>query len=721
MLSYQDVLTVRLGPLTTAAAAWEEMADGFGRTGEAYGGSVQNVTSGESWVGVSADAAYAHLKATRKQFDAAETEARAIAGILRDIHGQFMERIGALKELVESAKSAHMYIDSQGRAHYDGERAKSSGTGVIDEASIRITQEAAWTAAVARAVQTVDDADQGAKLALRDAAGIKSFFERAMDQITGHDYEFNERAVGDIEVVEAREAQKYADEVLAGKKPSNLEEWERLQRDNAGDKVFSQMLLNHLGPENTIKLTNQLNTFAYDSDIGNKSHYLGVEQGFANALSTATQDPKSRFYKDWHAGMQEVGMKRFEWQGEKVRGYQSLVTLMQHGDGYSDRFMHDLGDDMIAAEKADKGNDNWDLPKRFTTPRDEWFANDPLDGLLGIMSKDPEASASFLDPQSDPNPDDGKKAGNDRLEYLTRKRDWDVIDGHPFMRNPHDPDSMWGDPLSGSDIEDAQGRVGFGAALVAGTTGIDPNNSGGGYVTHSDANNRVFEGALKHLSGEGNDFPPSLRTPMAVVMGNYGDEVHAATSAHNDSESPIDRGQVLEVSKQISRDRFSYLTLQDSINHEIVRDISTNEDPEESWRKAGRTVGFLEEARYQGLQVDVDDAKSKAAWEAKMDYHRWGGVANFIPHAGDAVQREVDVLTSKWLEEETARIESGHARDNVEVNSNGENRITELANIWRRENADVLNGERPYVTTDKIDSAAKDGSATARSLAGKGS
>lgn len=721
MLSYQDVLTVRLGPLTTAAAAWEEMADGFSRTGEAYGGSVQNVASGDSWVGVSADAADAHLKSTRKQFDAAETEARAIAGILRDIHGQFTERIGALKELVESAKGANMHIDSRGRAHYDGERAKSSGIGVIDEASIRMMQEAVWTAAVARAVQAVDDADQGAKLALRDAAGIKSFFERAMDQIAGRDHEFNEKAVGDIEVVEAREAQNYADEVLAGKKPSNLEEWERLQRDNAGDKVFSQMLLNHLGPENTIKLTNQLNTFAYDSDTGNKSHYLGVEQGFANALSTATQDPKSRFYKDWHAGMQEAGMKRFEWQGEKVRGYQSLVTLMQHGDGYSDRFMHDLGDDMIAAEKADRGNDNWDLPKRFTTPRDEWFANDPLDGLLGIMSKDPQASADFLDPQSDPDPDDGRKAGNDRLEYLARKRDWDVVDGHPTMRNPHDPDSMWGDPLSGSDIEDAQGRVGFGAALVAGTTGIDPNNSGGGYVTHSDANNRVFEGALKHLSGEGNDFPPSLRTPMAVVMGNYGDEVHAATSAHNDSESPIDRGQVLEVSKQISRDRFSYLTLQDSINHEIVRDISTNEDPEESWRKAGRTVGFLEESRYQGLQVDVDDAKSKAAWEAKMDYHRWGGVANFIPHAGDAVQREIDVLTTKWLDGETARIESGHARDNVEVNSNGENRITELANIWRRENADVLNGERPYVTTDKIDSAAKDGSATARSLAGKGS
>ncbi|MFE7428884.1 hypothetical protein [Streptomyces sp. NPDC057545] len=721
MLSYQDVLTIRLEPLTTAATAWEEMADGLRRTGEAYGGSVQNVASGDSWVGVSADAADAHLKATRKQFDAAEIEARAIASILRDIHGQFVERIGALKELLESAKGAHIHIDAQGRAHYDEERAKGSDHGFINDAALRATQEAMWTAAVAKAVQAVDDADQGAKLALRDAAGIKSFIERAMDQISGRGHEFNEKAVGDIEVVEAREAQRYADEILAGKKPSNLEEWERLQRDNAGDEVFSQMVLNHLGPENTIKLTNQLNTFAYDSDTGNKSHYLGIEQGFANALSTATRNPNSQFYKDWQAGMKDAGMKRYEWQGEKITGYQSLVTLMQHGEGYSARFMHTLGDDMIAAEKADKGNDIWDLPKRFTQSRDEWFANDPLDGLLGIMSKDPEASAAFLDPQSDPNPDDGKKTGNDRLEYLTRKRDWNVVDGNLFMRNPHDPDSMWGDPLSYSDIEDAQTRAGFGAALVAGTTGIDPNNSGGGYVTHSEANNRVFEGALKHLSAEKNDFPPSLRTSMAVVMGNYGDEVHAATSAHNDSESPIDRSQVLEVAKQISRDRYSYLTLQDSINHEIVRTISSDGDPEESWRRAGRTVGFLEEARYQGLQVDVDDAKSKASWEAKMDYHRWGGVANFIPKVGDAVQREVDVLTSKWLEEQTTRIEAGHARDNAEVNTNGEDRITALSDIWRKANPDIAASEKPYVTTDKLDSATKDGSATARNLAGKGS
>ncbi|WMX45960.1 hypothetical protein RGF97_15435 [Streptomyces roseicoloratus] len=232
----------------------------------------------------------------------------------------------------------------------------------------------------------------------------------------------------------------------------------------------------------------------------------------------------------------------------------------------------------------------------------------------------------------------------------------------------------------------------------------------------------MFENALKHLSAEGNDFPASLRTPMAVAMGNHGDEVHAAASSHNAGESPLDRGQVLEVAKQISRDQVAYGTLQDSINREIVHDINVGkEGDEEPLRRAGRTVGFLEEARYQGLKVDTDDAKSKATWEAKWDYHTWGGVLNFIPHAGDAAQRGVDVITAKWLEEEVARIDSGQARDNLATGTDREGRLKELAEHWCDENPQVKQRETPWTSVERIDDAANNGNAAARRLGGKGS
>ena len=191
MLTYQDVVTIRLTPLTTAAASWDEMADGFEDLGEAYGGSVQAVSTDGGWVGLSAEAAKARFTATRKQFDAAAVEARAIAAILRDIYAQFTEQIQAVRHLVESAKEADIHIDAKGQAHLDTSKSKGATGGIFGDDARRAIHEASWTSAVAAAVQAVDDADQGAKMALRDAAGIKGFFEEMIDNARGTGHEFN--------------------------------------------------------------------------------------------------------------------------------------------------------------------------------------------------------------------------------------------------------------------------------------------------------------------------------------------------------------------------------------------------------------------------------------------------------------------------------------------------------------------------------------------------
>ncbi|MEU5163775.1 hypothetical protein AB0G74_29750 [Streptomyces sp. NPDC020875] len=726
MLTYQDVVTVRLNPLTAAAGSWDEMAASFDQLEGAYRSNVRNVARGSEWVGISADAADDQFEATRKQFEAGAVQARAVAAILRDIHGQLTERVQAVKRLVESAKEADIHIDGSGKARLDTARREARGDGVLD-ASRRAALEASWTAAVAGAVQAVADADEGARLALRDAAGIKSGLAGVADTALGGGG-FNAAAVGDIELVEARHAQRYADLILAGGQPSDPEEWARLMRDNAHDPGFSRTVLNHIGPEGTIRLTNQLNTLAYDTATGDRQHHLSAQRGLADALATATRDPKAPFTRDFTDGLKEAGRKRHPVDGDgagagdHIRGYQSLVTLMRHGEGYSDRFLHELGDDMIAAERADRGADIWDLPRGFVEPRDDWFANDPVDGLLEIMSRDPAAAAAFLDPASDPNPDNGTKEGNGRLEYLLRERDWAVVDSHQFMPGPDGP---WGDPrdsLRFTDIEDADTRSGLGAALVAGTTGIDPNNSSGGYVAHTETNDRVFRAAMEQLTAEGNDFPPSLRTPMAVVLGNHGDDVHAAASAHYSGDGVLDRGQLLEVSKQISRDPFAYGTLQDGINREIVHDINKGaEGDDEPLLRAGRTVGFFEEARYQGVNIDAGDAKTKAAWEAKWDYHTWGGVVNFVPHVGDAAQRGIDVLTAKWLEEETARIDGDRARENLTTGEDREGRLVRIAKHWRDENPMVKESEDEWRSIERIDDAANNGNAAARRLGGQGS
>lgn len=57
MLTYQDVVTANLIPLTTAAVAWDGMADAFEDLGEAYRGSVEGATTDGGWMGISADPA----------------------------------------------------------------------------------------------------------------------------------------------------------------------------------------------------------------------------------------------------------------------------------------------------------------------------------------------------------------------------------------------------------------------------------------------------------------------------------------------------------------------------------------------------------------------------------------------------------------------------------------------------------------------------------------
>ncbi|UWE13343.1 hypothetical protein [Actinacidiphila bryophytorum] len=107
-----------------------------------------------------------------------------------------------------------------------------------------------------------------------------------------------------------------------------------------------------------------------------------------------------------------------------MRGYQSLVTLMQQGRGYNGQLLEDTADGIRHAEELytpgyGRSDSVWGLRDQFSGKDRGWFANDPLDGVLGIMSHDPAASADYLDP-----------AHNDNLDCLVHDRDWKVVVDH---------------------------------------------------------------------------------------------------------------------------------------------------------------------------------------------------------------------------------------------------------------------------------------------------
>ncbi|MFE6957867.1 hypothetical protein [Streptomyces sp. NPDC057696] len=686
-------MTTDLATLTTAADRWDGMAKEFEKRETDYKRDVHGITPGppspSTWTGLSADAAGKRFDVTLHEFQNAQTEAKAIASLLRDAHAQFTTLRGRLKSERAAAVKAGIKVSDRGVVAYDEERADgdASNSAMHDPASRAEVQRAveSWQGRIDKAVRALGDADQGVEIALGSAV-----FDSDLTDGTGNG--FNARAKGDIEQYEADVARKSARKLADGERltPHELAELQRSFRDNSRDPGFSRTVLDSLGPSGTIRLTNNLGDLAHVTDPRHAADYNSIETGLANSLATATKNPHSKWYKDWRTEMRKAGVARYETDLQaagldKVHGYQSLVTLMQHGDGYGRDFLEDLGDDMIKAEK--KNPEIWDLKGEYSGKRNGWFANDPVDGVLGIMSHEPATAAHYLN-------------DDDRMKYLMHDRDWKIT-----LHTTETPKATVYTPSLDTDT-----HAGFAAALQAGATGLDPSDPNAKYVDHSADNNKVFKSSLKYLAEEGDKFPPSLREPMAKILVNHGGTVHAAAGAIDMNEAPLEQDQLYEVAKQVSKDQGAYAALNSGVNHAIVADIHEPHQkyPHDSLIRAGRTVGFLEQAR-------VDSAGDPETADFK---HKWvvDQAIGYIPVGGDEIQAGVDYVTDRWLADEQKKLDDKAADENVAHYRDRNEQLTAIAEQWRKVHG--TDEDSTYGSQNEINQAATAGVDRARGVSG---
>ncbi|GAA0373286.1 hypothetical protein GCM10010319_59500 [Streptomyces blastmyceticus] len=700
MLTYHQVMTTDLSLLTTAAAKWETAAKDFETVQKTYDSQVRNVAADGSWKGVAADHFLETTKTqTYNQYTAASTEARAIASLLRDAHGQFMELRKKLEDEVKEAEKAGMKVSENGVATFDFARADKALADAARHDPDLHTTEAGYSSRIAGVVQAVDDADQGVKLALQAAVQRTDLFD-------GFANGFNAKAEGDIEKVEAKEAQELAMKLnsTGHLDAKQLAEMERLFRDNSGNKEFSQTFLTGLGAENTFKFTNKLNELGHGSDK-RKGDYLTLDKGLAQSLATATDvptfkdggkplDPGSaeyfsaykkwlgssdgKFYKNWMDDLKVAGIKQFGQEGltdqgrigegrsQRVRGYQSLVTMMQKGGNYSTQFLHDLSDDMVAVEKKDKNV--WDLYGPFSKKDTSWFAYDPVDRALGIMSKNPGAATAYFDPKAqifdrDANGGEGTFRKNDRFDYLREKRDWAVM-------NTMDTKTQWEHP--GPDAEAKDSHKGFGNALQAAATGRAPGQRAEGiHPQHSDAQVRVF-GEIASKYGEytkvnQDAMPGNIRENMANTLADYPKDVHEILGKGGNlttgpQDASIDRKNLAQFIRAASEDGKAFHTIHSSQSLEAAQtvnsmgrddflDESTNHHSRkvlESIKENARVFGALDGTRAEVIAAHRDSQIFQNNWNAKINYHLIGAPFTDIPYVGDSLQRYVDVGTSMY-------------------------------------------------------------------------
>ena len=685
MPTYHEIMTTDLSALTTAAKSWDGMAGEFAKQEKAYERDVHGISMGTTWVGLSAEAANARFDITLKQFQYSQTEAKAVAGLLRDAHTQFVELRGRLKTAREEAIDAGMKVSDQGFVSLDIERMSEAERRAVHHDPGYREAVQSWQDRINKAVQDVTDADAGVRIALQAVVIDESVIAGGRG--------FNGEAQSDVEKYEGQAAEEALKKLGRGDRLTDKElaELRRTFRDNGDDPAFSRTLLDGLGATGTIKLTNELNDLIHVQGGDRVRDYSTIETGLANALASATRDTKSPWYEDWREDMRKAGVERHatDVQGarlDKAVGYQSLVTLMQKGHGYAPEMLGDLTDDMIAAERKDPGI--WQLKHEYAGKGNGWFANDPVDGMLGIMSRDPDAAARYL-------------SSGDNMKYLIKERDWDVT--------LHEHEGAKASTYTPG--EDADTRAGFGAALRAAATGIDPSDENARYVEHAKQNEAVLKSAITLFADSGDDFPPSLREPMANVLINHGETVHRSMSSIAIAESPIDQTDLFEVSKQISKDSDAYSTLNGGLNQAMVADIHDDgpKGSTESLDRAGRTVGFLEEAR---VQAAGDPEKPEVEGKALVDR-----AISHIPVISSDVQAGFDYVTEKWLEDEQRRLENQTTARNIAEYTSRNGQLMALAREWQDTHESPP--RNPYDIQKQINESTEDGIKHAQGVSGK--
>ncbi|WP_343245182.1 DUF6571 family protein [Streptomyces sp. SID14478] len=704
-------MTTDLSTLTAAAEKWDAMAkDLHDNVETAYRDDVHGISlGGPLWNGLSATAANARFDVTLKEIRAAQTEAKAVASLLRDAHTQFVELERAVERARDDAVKAGMKVSGRGTCHFDFSKvSEQEAFALHHDPDLRAT-EMSWTTHIDAAVKAVDDADEGVRIAL-NAVVTDS------DPLHGMPGGFNAGAKGDVEVYEADQVEDIAHRVADGKKVSaaEMEQLQRALRDNHADKAFGQELLRDLGPHETIKLGNELNERLQDADGSQKLRLAEIEKNLADSMATATAVPGSvkdmppgspafhawlngkdgAFYKEWTEGMKKEGTKNFGPRTNPQYGYQSYVSLMQHADqDFDDQFLYDLGDQTIKAEK--------DHPGIFTKwgPGHDGIETDAVDGVLDLMSRNPDAATAFLDPAG--NGSGADHVGNDHLKYLAGSgdgaREWpkNTLTGYGV-----------------TDLDDPTGRTGLGRALEAAATGHEPlgeGESGGKPGPHTAAQARVMQSTIEVLDdgAGGEDVHANLRKPLGHALADYAMDNHDILAENgtkygsphgkdgiwtdgDDAGITVGKDSLLRVMRGVCADDQTYALLQDTQRQyamdQMTRAPESAGSGNDAWKNPARDLGAVTGAMNSiGSDVILDerDGRISAANDmAKYAYHGAGAPVTGLPVLGDTAQRLIDAGTYEWAKDVADAAGSQAQEQNSDHYSSGINSTYDMIDQW---------------------------------------
>lgn len=683
MPNYSEIMQTDLSALTTAAEGWKAMATQFKTLEGVYRDEVQSVSRGDAWLGTSRQTATSNSAMTRREFASAQTEALAMESLLRDAHARFTDLKGRVVSAVADAKAAGMKVSDSGVASYDYSKADAATANAVRHDPDLPEVERSWTSRIADTVKAVTEFDEDVRIALMSASGADG---TSM-------FGFNSKPVNDVEAVEALAlTQKIRDGKAS---PDELRHYNELLQQNSKDKHFSEAYLNSLGAKDTIHLADQMNLASNDrgASAADKKLYESINSGLAGTIASGTKDPDSYAYKPFMAGLKEQGPQLLDDRGRPLYGYQALVTVMANGDGYGKQFLNDLGDGIIEAEKS-----NADMYSHAYDVKRPNLITDPLDGLLGIMAKDPDSATYFLDPEAS-----GNK--NEHLKYLLDDRE---IPEPWISTGVGQPIEMHGDKTAG-----------LGAAIQAAATGHVDGEKLGPPGPHTEGQARVMHEAIQLLDGDmkGDEFKDDLeglREPMARALVDYVADTHEilggkniGLGGHTGSESiygsgdkaqiAVGQGSLIRVMRGIADDGPSYgLMVQaervysaEQLANAAPFKAGSPHEASIDWDNRAHDIGAASGA-LNGIGADVykDKEDDKVKWaEGTAEYTAASvnGLIGEIPVVSTIGGSLMDAAKYDWVEGVKDAAEDLSKKESSDNYSAGMDGTNKLFDAWREQ------------------------------------
>ncbi|MEU6662366.1 hypothetical protein [Streptomyces sp. NPDC046821] len=184
MATYYEILSTDLSKLTTAAGDWDAMAEDFDKLAGSYEKEVHGISLGDTWVGLSANAGSARFEVTLEEYRGAQSEAKAVAKLIRDAHTEFTRLRKNIEGVRDDAVKAGMRVSERGAVAFDTSKldrgayvAYVHDPGYQESAR---TTAAGWGDQIDVAVKAVNDADEGFKLALASLTQDSDFLDGTM-------------------------------------------------------------------------------------------------------------------------------------------------------------------------------------------------------------------------------------------------------------------------------------------------------------------------------------------------------------------------------------------------------------------------------------------------------------------------------------------------------------------------------------------------------------